>query len=104
MLTDKEVVNAVLNGQCDAYVTLVERYGYAVRAVAVRIVRDLHTAEDVAQDAFVTAYEKLGSLQNGSSFGPWLLQITRRQAIDAVRQRARRASTEWATTKGQRPA
>lgn len=94
MQTDRDVVNAVLNGQREAYATLVERYEVAVRAVAVRIVTDLHAAEDVAQDAFIKAYENLGRLRRGAAFGPWLLQITRRRALDAVRERASRAALE----------
>jgi RNA polymerase sigma factor (sigma-70 family) len=92
--TDRDAVDAVLNGHRDAYALLVERYGRAVRAVAAQIVKDLHTAEDVAQEAFIKAYENLGRLQNGTAFGAWLLQITRRQALDAIRKRACQVSAE----------
>jgi RNA polymerase sigma factor (sigma-70 family) len=89
-------VEAVLGGERDAYATLVHRYERAVRGVAAHIVKDLHTAEDVAQNAFVKAYENLGRLRRGAAFGPWLLQIARREAVDALRTRARQVSIEEA--------
>jgi RNA polymerase sigma-70 factor, ECF subfamily len=50
------------------------------------VLRDAHLAQDAAQEAFVKAYEKLGSLRRAGAFGPWLLQIGRRCALDLVRQ------------------
>jgi RNA polymerase sigma-70 factor (ECF subfamily) len=88
--SDDEIVEAVLDGQRGAFAALVARYERAVRAVALHVVGDVHTAHDVTQDAFVKAYENLGRLRRGASFGPWLLTIARRVALDAVRSRVDR--------------
>jgi len=89
MRSDAELVDAVLSGRREVFVDLVHRYEDAVRATILAIVRNHHTAQDVTQDTFVAAYEKLGNLQDGSAFGAWLLQIARRRAVDAVKRAPR---------------
>ncbi len=91
---DAELVNAVLRGQQTAFAQLVKRYERAVRAVAVDVLADSHAAEDVAQDSFVIAYQKLPELRKPEAFGYWLLKITRREAISASRSRVKMLSLE----------
>ncbi len=81
--TDSELVAAVIGGDRDAFEVLVTRYARSAIGIATQILRNRHTAEDVAQDAFVTACEKLSSLNDGNAFGPWLMQIVRRRALRA---------------------
>jgi len=80
--SDADLVNAVLAGDKAAFETLVKRYELSVRALAAGILGDKHLASDVAQEAFVRAYEKLSSLRDKAVFGPWLLKIARRCALD----------------------
>jgi DNA-directed RNA polymerase specialized sigma24 family protein len=86
VLSDGELVDAVRRGDRDAFAVLVARYECAVRAVATSVLRDTHAAQDVAQEAFFAAYEKLGRLRDASSFGRWLLKIARHRAISAKRR------------------
>lgn len=79
--SDEEIIQAVLNGDRHEYAELVRRYEKTVHAVAFQILEDFHSAEDITQDAFVTAYEKLVTLRNRSVFGAWIVKIARRQAI-----------------------
>jgi RNA polymerase sigma-70 factor (ECF subfamily) len=88
--SDAELVEAVLGGNRAAFAVLVERYERAVVGVALVILRDHHAAEDVAQEAFVTAYQRLGTLRDGKRFAPWLLATARRRAIDICRKRSKR--------------
>jgi len=55
---------------------------------------DYHLATDVSQDAFVRAYERLAGLRKPESFGPWLMQITRRCALDSVRRKPKEVHLE----------
>lgn len=87
-------MTAVLAGERSAYAELVQRYERAVQAAAMEILRNHHSAQDVAQEAFVTAYRKLGQLQEGAAFGGWVLRIARRLAVRAGRQRLRPVSIE----------
>jgi hypothetical protein len=89
--SDAELVNAVLNGDKEAFAMLVKRYERPVRAAALDVLGDYHSATDVSQDAFVTAYENLSGLRKPLAFGPWLMKITRRCALDYVRRRQKEA-------------
>ena len=92
--SDAELVNAVLNGNKQAFGVLVKRYERPVRAAALDVLGDYHSATDVSQDAFVTAYENLPGLRKPLAFGPWLMEITRRCALDFVRRRQKEAPRE----------
>ncbi len=93
MRSDAEIVAEVLNGSVESYAELVDRWQKPAVGVAARILRDEHLAEDIAQDAFVKAYEKLGSLKNGKMFGSWLMQICRNGALDELRRHVKRAES-----------
>jgi RNA polymerase sigma-70 factor (ECF subfamily) len=95
---DAELVNAVLDGDKRAFEVLVKRYERPVRAVALDVLGDYHLATDVSQDAFVTAYENLPGLRKPVAFGPWLMKITRRCALDFVRRRQKEAPREPAVS------
>ena len=86
MRSDSELVSAVLAGQREAFADLVRRYEAPVRSAALAVVANEHTAEDVAQDAFVAAYVNLRTLRRPAAFGGWLLRIARRQALTALRR------------------
>lgn len=87
MLSDAEIVKVVINGDRAAFAELVRRYERTVRSVAADVLGDIHSAEDAAQDAFVKAYEKLPNLRSPKTFGPWLLKITRREALNYIRRK-----------------
>lgn len=60
-----------------------------VYQIAYSVVGNAADAEDVAQDTFVRAYAKLGSLREPGSFRAWVCQISRRLALNRVRTQAR---------------
>ena len=94
MQTDAELVKAVLNGQKHLFAELVRRYERPVRGIALEVLGDYHSATDVSQDAFVRAYERLAGLRKPESFGPWLMKITRRFALDSARRRPKEIQLE----------
>jgi RNA polymerase sigma-70 factor (ECF subfamily) len=88
--TDLELVRLAQAGDVEAFGELVERNRRAVFRAALAAVGSAAEADDVAQEAFITAYRKLGSFRGESQFRTWLLSITWRKAID------RRSSlTRW---------
>ncbi len=76
---------AARNGDTVAYGRLVSATQRMVASVAMAITRDLQTSEDIAQDTFLTAWQRIGQLGSASSFLPWLRQVARNRAIDHVR-------------------
>ena len=72
---ESEVVSAAQRGSWPAYAELVRRHQAAVRAcLAVRL-DQAHEAEDLAQEAFVTAFRKLAEFDAERPFGPWVRSI-----------------------------
>ncbi len=94
MLSDAQLVQNVINGQQASFIELIKRYERAVRAVACRVLHDVHLGEDCAQEVFVMAYHKLGTLRDGSMFGPWVMQIAKREALSMQRKRKKHDSLE----------
>jgi RNA polymerase sigma-70 factor (ECF subfamily) len=85
--SDAELVALVRRGNIEAFGLLAQRYEKTLLAAAIAHVGDLHTAEDVVQAALLRAFERLDSLRDPERFGAWLLQVARRQALDAMRPR-----------------
>lgn len=81
---------AARRGCQTAYGRIVDASQNTVTAVALAITRDVAASEDIAQEAFLSAWQNLGSLHNPASFLPWLRQITRNLARDHLRRQAHR--------------
>ena len=76
---------AARNGDQGAYGRIVAACQNTVTAVALAITRDVATSEDIAQEAFLNAWQHLERLHSPDSFLPWLRQITRNLARDHLR-------------------
>lgn len=87
MRSDADLVDRVRRGDIEAFSRLSERYEKTVLAAALCKTRDIHTAEDVVQETLLLAFRRLDTLRDPSKFGPWLMQIVRRQLIEAFRKR-----------------
>lgn len=83
-ITDETLVMLTLAGEQSAYEKLVLRYQNAVIGSALQITRNRFMAEDAAQDAFVTAWIKLNTLQQPEKFGSWICRIVRNCAMNMV--------------------
>ena len=80
-LGDRQVVDAVLAGDREAFRVLVERESQAVIGVCRRILGDQVEAQDAAQDAFSQAFQALATFRGDGPFGAWLHRIAVRAAI-----------------------
>jgi RNA polymerase sigma-70 factor, ECF subfamily len=87
---DLVLVRLAQAGDTDAFGRLVERNRHAVHRAAYAALGSATDADDVAQEAFVTAYRKLGGFRGESSFRTWLLSIAWRKALDR-----RRGLAKW---------
>lgn len=85
-LRDRELVRRTLRGELDAFETLVTVHRDVVHRVATRMVGDSE-AEDVAQDALLRAFHRLGSFRGDAPFRSWLLTIVRNTALNALARR-----------------
>ncbi len=94
-------------GDRDAFGALVMRHQAAVRRLTRAVTGDAHDGDDAAQDAFLSALDRIETYDAARPFGPWLMRIATNAAIDLVRRRAvRRADAldERSAARGPSPA
>ncbi len=84
---------AARGGCTHSYGRIVVACQNTVTAIALAITRDVQASEDIAQEAFIKAWQQLNQLQNAASFLPWLRQITRNLARDWLRANRNRPLT-----------
>ena len=83
------LINQAQKGDVSAYNALVLHYQQVVYNVAYRIMGEPQSAEDAAQEAFISAYKSLNKFRGGN-FKAWLLRITTNGCYDELRRRKRR--------------
>jgi len=83
---DEQLVLATLRGDIPAFGRLVQRYWKMVFALALSRIKDRTEAEDIAQESFLKAYARLGSLRDPSRFPGWLSKITLQQCTNVIRK------------------
>jgi RNA polymerase sigma-70 factor, ECF subfamily len=86
-MEDLNLVAQVLAGDRSRYSVLVRKYQKNLLRLSLKFVRDLATAEDIVQEAFIKAFEKLSSFEGRSSFRGWLFQIASNTARNKLRER-----------------
>jgi RNA polymerase sigma-70 factor (ECF subfamily) len=85
--SDALAVERTLAGERDAFRVLVERHSQNVFRLAYRMTGNRQDAEEVVQEAFLRAYQKLGQFEARANFGTWVYRIAANYAIDRMRQR-----------------
>lgn len=91
-LDDAVLVNRARNGDPRAFEVLVRRHQNAMYGVALRVLANPDDAEDVTQNAFVTAWRKLPEFRAEARFSTWMYRIVSNLALNAARDRSRRAT------------
>ena len=107
MESDAPLAVRAAAGDREAFGSLIERYQAAVRRLTRAVTADAHDADDAAQDAFLSALDRIETYDATRPFGPWLMRIATNAAIDLVRRRAvRRADAldERSPSRGATPA
>jgi RNA polymerase sigma-70 factor (ECF subfamily) len=87
---DPSVVRAASEGDVDAFAALVRTYQAPVYRFLRHFLGDATLAEDVAQETFVRAYQRLGTFGFRAKFSTWVFSIARNAGVDAVRSQGRR--------------
>lgn len=82
---DDYLVRRAQDGYVDAYEELVRRHAAMAYRVALRLLDDHHDAEDVAQEALTTGWQRLAGFRGQSSFSTWMYRIVTRTALNRMR-------------------
>lgn len=86
---EQDLISRSRQGDLSAFNQLVARYQDLVFSVTLRLVSNHATAEDITQEAFISAFRSIGRLR-GDNFRAWILRIARNAAYDAMRRTKRR--------------
>lgn len=86
-LDDAELVRRAKAGDLPAFEELTTRHEERVYALALRILRNEHDAEDVTQQTFLSALENLAGFREEARFSTWLLRIATHAALKVIRKR-----------------
>jgi RNA polymerase sigma factor (sigma-70 family) len=100
---DLELVAAVRNGDDSAFEELYERYRPRIASFVRGMVRDAGRAEDLTQEAFLSAFRRLRETDSEIAFRPWIYRIARNQAIDSHRRSSRAEEISMDADRGLRP-
>jgi RNA polymerase sigma-70 factor (ECF subfamily) len=83
---DNHYVNEVITGKKASFEVLIDRHKDLVFTIAMNITRNREDAEEVAQDVFLKAFQKLAGFRQESSFQTWLYRIAYNEAISRIRK------------------
>jgi len=93
---DTPLVEQLRREDAGAAEALVAAYGYRVYRLAMRITGNASDAEEVVQDALLTASRKIGTFRGAAAFGSWVYRITANAAYQKLRgRRSRRNEVSW---------
>jgi RNA polymerase sigma-70 factor, ECF subfamily len=83
-------IRAAADGDLDAFAILVRTFEEPIWRFLCRLVGDRTLAEDLAQETFLRAFDRLGGFRFDARFSTWLYRIARNLAVDELRARDRR--------------
>ena len=86
--SDNYYIDKVIQGEVNAYARLVEKHKDMVYTIALRITRKKEDAEEIAQDAFLKAFEHLKEFKKQSKFSTWIYRIAYNAAISRIRRKS----------------
>lgn len=88
-LSDADLTARAAKGDAEAFTALARRHEDHVYGLAYRLLRDSSEAEEVVQEAFLTAWEKLPGFRGDAAFGTWLYRVTANAALMRLRKKRR---------------
>ncbi|MGZ3689871.1 MAG: RNA polymerase sigma factor [Pseudobdellovibrio sp.] len=84
--TDMQLIEEVRKGQRSSFSELVKRHQRGLLRLSMRFMKDTDLAQDIVQDSFIKAFEKLNLFEGRASFKSWLYQITVNTARNKLRE------------------
>jgi len=91
--TEAELISAVLNGDSASFEPLVTKYQGRVFATARRYARRESEVEDIVQEVFIKAFQKLAGFRGEAPFEHWLMRLAVRTCYDFLRGHQRNRET-----------
>ena len=83
---DQHYINLVLDGDANAFTSLVNRYKNMVFTLTLRMLKNREEAEEVAQDTFIKMYKSLNKFKGDSKFSTWVYRIAYNTSLDRLKK------------------
>src|SRR5580692_4091751 len=93
--TDAELISAVVQGDAASFEPLIKKYQPRVFATARRYARRESEVEDIVQEVFIKAYQKLAGFRGEAPFEHWLMRLAVRTCYDFLRSHQRNRETAF---------
>ena len=90
---DQVYIDAILNGDANAFTVLVGRYKDLVFTLALRMMKHREEAEEVAQDTFIKVYKSLNKFKGDSKFSTWIYRVAYNTCLDRLKKNKRQQYT-----------
>jgi RNA polymerase sigma-70 factor (ECF subfamily) len=84
---DDALVDRVRHGDLGAFETLYRRHSAAIFGLTLRMLQNRADAEDLVQEIFLQAYDRLSSFEGRAAFGTWLYRLGVNRCLDHLRSR-----------------
>jgi len=85
-MTDKEIINLILQGDREKFRILVEKYQQLVFRTCLGFLHNKDDADDLTQDIFIQAYQSLKGFKGEASFSTWIYRIAVNASLNKVRK------------------
>ena len=85
--TDQVIIESILKGQGELYEEIIKRYKNSIYSLCMRMVRNSEDAKDLAQEAFIKAYQNLQKYNPEYKFSTWIFKVASNLCIDYLRKR-----------------
>lgn len=90
---DQVYIEAILNGDANAFTVLVDRYKDLVYTLTLRMMKHTEEAEEAAQDTFVKVYSSLNKFKGDSKFSTWIYRVAYNTCLDRLKKNKRQQHT-----------
>lgn len=94
-IEDQHYINLVLNGNTNAFATLVDRYKDLVYTLALKMLNNKEEAEEIAQDTFIKVFNSLNKFKGESKFSTWIYKVTYNTCLDALKKRKKQNNVTY---------
>ena len=84
--TDQIYITKVINGDSNAFASLVDTYKNMVFSLAFKMTKNREEAEEISQDTFIKAYKNLSKFKGDSKFSTWLYRIAYHTSLDNLKK------------------
>lgn len=89
-MTESELIQHILNGNSDAFKSIVEKYEGIIFRTCIGFVHNKEDAEDITQEVLVNVYQSLSSFKGQSAFSTWVYRIATNASLNFVRNKSKR--------------